>query len=165
MSIYQPVENGCSSVMNCPACSSSDSRVVATVKEPGGEVRRRRECKGCGARFSTVERLEAATPLLVKQNGDREQFDRAKLINGIRMACAKRAVPAAAINSVADDIEAALRQAGTDEVPSRTVGAMVVRRLRDLDEIAYIRYALIYLGLDNLESVRCEIDRMLALDA
>ena len=151
--------------MHCPACSSPDSKVIATVREAGGEVRRRRECKGCGARFSTVERVETATPLLVKQSGDREQFDRAKLINGIRMACAKRAVPAAAINEVADDIETALRQTGADEVPSRTVGAMVVRRLRDLDEIAYIRYALIYLGLDNLESVRCEIDRMLAIDA
>jgi transcriptional repressor NrdR len=151
--------------MHCPACASTDSKVIATDKESRGDVRRRRECKVCGARFSTVERIEEATPLLVKQNGDREQFDRAKLINGIRMACAKRAVPAAAINSVADEIEAALRHTGADEVPSRTVGDMVVRRLRDLDEIAYIRYALIYLGLDNLESVRSEIDRMLAIDA
>lgn len=133
------------------------------MKDASGGVRRRRECKCCGARFSTIERIETATPLLIKQNGNREQFDRQKLITGIRMACAKRPVPAAAINRVAEDIEAALRQVGSDEVPSRTVGDMVVRRLRDLDEIAYIRYALIYLGLDNLESVRSEIDRMLAL--
>lgn len=151
--------------MHCPVCNSADSKVIATVKEPGGEVRRRRECKTCGMRFSTLERIESATPLLVKQNGDREQFDREKLITGIRMACAKRPVPAAAINCVADDIEAVLRQTGADEVPSRTVGDMVVRRLRDLDEIAYIRYALIYLGLNNLESVRSEIDRMLAIEA
>ena len=149
--------------MQCPACGNPDSKVITTLKEADGGIRRRRECKCCGARFSTVERIEAATPLLVKHNGDREQFNREKLINGIRMACAKRPVAAVAINRLVDDIELTLQQTGMDEVPSRTVGDLVVRHLREIDPIAYIRYALIYLGLDDLESVRDEIDRLLAI--
>lgn len=103
-----------------------------------------------------------STPLLVKQNGDREEFERDKLINGIRMACAKRPVPAVAITELADQIELTLQQMSVDEVASRVVGDMVMQGLRDLDEVAYIRYALIYLDLNNLETVRSEIDRLVA---
>jgi transcriptional repressor NrdR len=149
--------------MQCPFCGSTDSRVTNTVHENGGGIRRRRICKACGVRFTTHERAVLSTPLLVKQDGDREVFDRDKLINGIRMACAKRPVAAADINALADSIERTLQQMSADEVSSRVVGDMVVRGLRGLDEIAYIRYALIYLGLNNLETISREIDKLIGL--
>ncbi len=137
--------------------------MITTAPDPQGGIRRRRVCKACETRYTTYERAVLNTPLLVKQDGDREEFDREKLIHGIRMACAKRPVPAADITRLADRIESSLQQMGADEVPSRVVGDMVVVGLRDLDEIAYIRYALIYLGVNHLETIRCEIDRLLAL--
>ena len=148
--------------MRCPYCSATESKVLNTYHDPRGGIRRRRECASCGQRYTTYERAMLSTPLLVKQNGDREEFEREKLINGIRMACAKRPVPAVAITDLADQIELTLQQMGADEVPSRVVGDMVLQGLRDLDEVAYIRYALIYLDLDNLETVRSEIDRLVA---
>ncbi len=149
--------------MECPYCGAADTKVIHTAREEGGSIRRRRECKACGIRFNTYERPELTTPLLVKHDGDREEFNRDKLIHGIRMACAKRPVPASAITRLADDVEQALQQMGCDEVPSRLVGDMVVRGLRELDTIAYIRYALIYLQLNNLDSVLSEIDRLMAV--
>lgn len=149
--------------MQCPYCGAEDSKVINTTPDPQGGIRRRRECKSCETRYTTYERPIVTTPLLVKHNGDREVFDRDKLTHGIRMACAKRPVPAAAITRLADHIETALQQMGAEEVPSRVVGDMVVNGLRDLDEIAYIRYALIYLGVNQLDTIRCEIDRLLTL--
>lgn len=146
--------------MQCPYCGTNDSKVINTVQDAQG-VRRRRECKRCDLRYTTYERAVLSTPLLIKQDGNREEFNREKLIHGIRMACAKRPVPAQAINQLAGKIETALQQMGCEEVASRVVGDMVVRGLRDLDEIAYIRYALIYLDLNNLASFRDEIDRLL----
>ncbi len=147
--------------MQCPFCGACDTRVINTTHDEDG-IRRRRECKECGLRFTTHERALLSTPLLIKHDGNREEFNRDKLVHGIRMACAKRPVPAVEINRLAERIESALQQMGAEEVPSRIVGDMVVRGLRDLDEIAYIRYALIYLEVSSLESVRSEIDRLLA---
>lgn len=151
--------------MECPFCGAGDSKVIHTTRDESGSIRRRRECKTCSGRFNTYERTEFATPILIKHDGDREEFDRDKLIHGIRMACAKRSVPAAAITRLADDIERSLQQLGCEEVPSRMVGDMVVRGLREIDEIAYIRYALIYLQLSNLDGVISEIDRLMAIKA
>lgn len=137
--------------------------MIHTAREEGGVIRRRRECKSCGSRFNTYERVELTTPMVVKHDGNREEFKREKLIHAIRMACAKRPVSASAITRLAADIEHALQQKGCDEVPSRLVGDMVVRGLRELDEIAYIRYALIYLKVNNLDSVLGEIDRQMAI--
>jgi len=102
-----------------------------------------------------------ATPLLIKGNGDREAFDREKLIRGIRLSCAKRPIPAAAINDLVDQIETHLQSMGRDEVSSRVVGDMVIEGLKALDPIAYIRYAIVYLGLDSLTSVRDMLDNLL----
>lgn len=147
--------------MKCPYCGAGGSKVINTQHEDG-EIRRRRECKSCNTRFSTFERAITVTPLLVKHDGGREAFNREKLIHSIRLACAKRPVANAQINHLADDIERTLRQKGCEEISSRAVGDMVVRGLRDLDEIAYVRYALIYLQLHNLNGVLTEIDRMMA---
>jgi transcriptional repressor NrdR len=148
--------------MDCPYCNSEDeSRVVDTTRDRQGGIRRRRECKVCGRRFSTYERVLDAMPLLVKSNGDREAYDREKLIRGMRIACAKRPIPAAGINDLVNRIETYLQHLGRDEVSSRVVGDMVIEGLKALDPIAYIRYAIVYLGLDSLTSVRDMIDVLL----
>jgi transcriptional repressor NrdR len=147
--------------MRCPYCKHEGSRVVDTSHDGRGGVRRRRECENCGQRFSTYERPILATPLVVKQDGTREEFDRDKLIRGIRISCAKRPVSAADIERLVGEIEATLQAMGRAEVSSRVVGDMVIAGLKALDLIAYIRYAIVYLGLDDLQSIRGEIDRIL----
>jgi len=135
--------------------------VLDTTHDARGGVRRRRECQHCHQRFSTYERPLLSTPLLIKQDGTREEFDREKLIRGIRIACAKRPVSAADIDRLVGEIEAKLQAMGRAEVSSRVVGDMVIAGLKALDQIAYIRYAIVYLGLDDLRAVREEIDRLL----
>jgi transcriptional repressor NrdR len=147
--------------MRCPYCKHDGSRVVDTSRDSRGNVRRRRECEACKQRYSTYERPVLATPLIVKQDGAREEFDRDKLIRGIRISCAKRPVSAADIERLVGEIEVTLQEMGRAEVSSRVVGDMVITGLKQLDQIAYIRYAIVYLGLDDLESIRSEIDRLL----
>lgn len=147
--------------MRCPYCGEEDSKVVDTNHDARGGVRRRRECLKCEKRFSTYERAMMATPLVTKQDGTREEFDREKLIHGIRISCAKRPVSAADIERLVGEIEATLQTMGKSEVSSRVVGDMVMAGLKELDHIAYIRYAIVYLGFDDLKSVRDEIDRLL----
>lgn len=148
--------------MRCPYCKHLESRVIDTAHDArSGGVRRRRECENCKQRFSTYERPILATPLIVKQDGTREEFDREKLIRGIRISCAKRPVSAADIERLVGEIEATLQAMGRAEVSSRVVGDMVIAGLKELDHIAYIRYAIVYLGLDDLKSIRGEIDRLL----
>ena len=147
--------------MRCPYCKQEGSRVIDTSHDTRGGVRRRRECENCGQRFSTYERPILATPLIVKQDSTRELFDRDKLIRGIGISCAKRPVSAADIERLVGEIEATLQAMGRAEVSSRVVGDMVIAGLKDLDQIAYIRYAIVYLGLDDLQAIRHEIDRLL----
>lgn len=147
--------------MRCPYCNYDHSKVVDTSHDSRGGIRRRRECEHCNQRFSTYERPILATPLIVKQDGTREEFDRDKLIRGIRISCAKRPVSAADIERLVGEIESALQAMGREEVSSRVVGDMVINGLKGLDQIAYIRYAIVYLGLDDLRSIRSEIDRLL----
>lgn len=147
--------------MLCPYCQTELSRVIDTTKDKRWGVRRRRECLACGQRFSTIERPILATPLLVKEDGTREEFDREKLMRGIRISCVKRPVSAANIQRLAGEVEASLQAMGKAEVSSRVVGDIVIAGLKELDHIAYIRYAIVYLGLDDLISVRTEIDRLL----
>jgi len=135
--------------------------VLDTTHDSQGGIRRRRECLDCGQRFSTNERAILATPLLIKQDGAREEFDREKLARGVRIACAKRPVSAADIERLIGQIETQLQKLGKAEVPSRIVGDLVIAALKELDQIAYIRYAIVYLGLDDLHSLRNEIDRLL----
>ena len=147
--------------MRCPYCGQADSKVIDTNHDSRGGVRRRRECLKCGERFSTYERAILATPLMVKQDGTREEFDREKLARGLRISCAKRPVSAADIDRLIGEIEATLQTMGKSEVSSRVVGDMAIAGLKELDHIAYIRYAIVYLGLDDLKSVRDEINRLL----
>lgn len=147
--------------MRCPICKSDNSKVLDTTHDSRGGVRRRRECLSCKQRFSTYERPILATPLIIKQDGTREEFDREKLLRGIRISCAKRPVTATDIDRLIGEIEATLQTMGRAEVSSRVVGDMVIAGLKEMDQIAYIRYAIVYLGLDDLRSIRNEIDRLL----
>ena len=148
--------------MHCPFCNHEKSRVVDTDKGSPGGIRRRRECLNCGKRFSTLERPILATPLLIKQDGTREEFNRDKLLHGIRLACAKRPVSGADIEHLIGEIESTLQRMGKSEVSSRVIGDMVIKALKEMDHIAYIRYASVYLKLDDLQSIRSEIDRLLS---
>ncbi len=147
--------------MRCPYCQHERSRVLDTTRDSRGGIRRRRECQGCQRRFSTSERAILETPLLIKQDSSREPFDVHKLTRGIQIACAKRPVAAADIERLVGEIETRLQQMGRLEVSSRVVGDMVIAGLKGLDEIAYIRYAIVYLQLDDLDSLRAEIDGLL----
>jgi transcriptional repressor NrdR len=148
--------------MRCPYCQYDESRVLDTTHDNNrGGVRRRRECESCHQRFSTYERPILATPLIIKQDGTREEFDRDKLVRGIRIACAKRPVSAADIERLIGEIESSLQRLGRAEVPSRVVGDQVIKGLKELDQIAYVRYAIVYLHMNDLGTIRKEIDRLL----
>lgn len=148
--------------MRCPYCQHEKSRVVDTTKNAPGGIRRRRECLNCGERFSTLERPILGTPLIIKQDGTREEFDRDKLMKGIRTACTKRPVAAADLERMVGEIESTLQRMGKSEVVSRVVGDMVIKGLKELDYIAYIRYATVYLQMGDLQALRSEIDRLLS---
>jgi len=148
--------------MKCPHCGEAESKVIDTMHEvQAGGIRRRRECLKCGRRFSTVERVVLTTPLVVKSDGRREPFDRHKLLDGIRLACAKRPIPSESLERLVDNIEARIQATGKAEVPTKMIGDLVINGLKDLDQVAYIRYAIVYLGLSDVEAVRREIDRIL----
>jgi transcriptional repressor NrdR len=147
--------------MQCPYCQSGRSRVIDTTHDSRGGIRRRRVCRECDQRFSTYERAVLAAPLVTKVDGTREEFEREKLAKGIRIACAKRPVSAADIDRLVGEIESTLRRMGKAEVSSRIVGDLVIAGLKELDHIAYIRYAIVYLGLDDLQAIQDEIDRLL----
>jgi transcriptional repressor NrdR len=147
--------------MRCPYCKHTDSKVLDTSHDSHGGIRRRRECLKCRQRFSSYERPILATPLIIKQDGAREEFDREKLGRGIRISCAKRPVSAADIERMIGQVEVQLQKLGKAEVSSRVVGDLVMKTLKEVDQIAYIRYAIVYLGLDDLQSIRTEIDLLL----
>lgn len=147
--------------MRCPYCKHDESKVIDTTHDQRGGVRRRRECENCHQRFSTYERPILSIPLVIKQDGTREEFNREKLMAGIRIACAKRPVSAADIDHLVGEIETSLQHMGREEISSRVVGDMVISGLKELDLIAYIRFAIVYLRLDDLKSIRTEIDRLL----
>ncbi len=145
--------------MRCPYCAHPESRVTDSREAEDG-IRRRRECLECGQRFSTFERLALGTLFVIKRDGRREPFSREKLLSGLRKACEKRPLPIGAIEAMAADIEATLTAMGVAEVPSAEIGALVMDRLRDLDPIAYIRFASVYRRFADLDELRSELDML-----
>ena len=146
--------------MRCPYCDHSKTRVIDTSHDGRGGTRRRRVCDKCDQRFSSYERPILAIPLLIKRDGTREEFSREKLLAGLKVACAKRPISAADIDRIVGEVESELQMLGKSEVRSRVIGDKVVIKLKELDEVAYIRFAIVYLRLDDLESIRNEIDRL-----
>ena len=149
--------------MRCPQCGERDTRVIDSRDlDDAATIRRRRECGTCSVRFTTYERIEAARLVIVKRDGTRQEFDREKLASGLRKALTRRPVAATAAEQAADQIEALLRAEGMTEVPSSRVGQLSMARLRELDQIAYIRFASVYQSFDDLEDLKREVDSLYA---
>ncbi|MBI3746570.1 MAG: transcriptional repressor NrdR [Chloroflexi bacterium] len=149
--------------MRCPQCGERETRVIDSRDlDDAATIRRRRECGACSLRFTTYERIEAARLVIVKRDGTRQEFDREKLASGLRKALTRRPVAATAAEQAADEIEAALRAEGMTEVPSSRVGQMAMAKLRELDQIAYIRFASVYQSFDDLEDLKREVDTLYA---
>jgi transcriptional repressor NrdR len=147
--------------MRCPQCGARDTRVVDSRDlDESVTIRRRRECAACSNRFTTYERVETARLVVVKRDGIRQEFDRAKLAAGIRKALTRRPVPESAAEQAADEIEAELRATGLSEVPSTRVGVMAMEKLRGIDQIAYIRFASVYRSFEDLEDLKREVDSL-----
>jgi transcriptional repressor NrdR len=125
-------------------------------------IRRRRECLACGQRFSTIERVELGAVAIVKKDDRREEFDRGKIIAGVRKACEKRPIPSGAVEALADDVEKEVMGRGQAEVPSTVVGEMVMERLRALDHIAYIRFASVYRAFADVDELERELEALKA---
>ncbi len=145
--------------MRCPYCGHPDSRVTDSRDAEDG-VRRRRECLNCGQRFTTYARLQLATLFVVKKDGRREEFSRDKLLAGLRKACEKRPLPAGTVEAAAADIESVLTAQGLPEVASRDVGEMAMARLRELDPVAYIRFASVYREFADLADLLREVEQL-----
>lgn len=149
--------------MRCPQCGDRDTRVVDSRDlDDAATIRRRRECGACSLRFTTYERIEAARLVVVKRDGTRQEFDREKLASGLRKALTRRPVHATAADLATDEIEATLRSEGMTEVPSSRIGQLAMSKLRELDQIAYIRFASVYQSFDDLEDLKREVDDLYA---
>jgi len=134
--------------------------IDSRTSKDGTEIRRRRECTTCERRFTTYERIEDALPVVVKADGAREPFDRNKLLNGLKRAVAKRPVKTVDLEKLAEDIEREACERGHVEIASRTIGELVLPRLRTLDEISYVRFASIYRDFRDVEEFRRELERL-----
>ena len=145
--------------MKCPYCSKK-SKVVDT-RSAGEGIRRRRECKVCGQRFTTYERVAPIRLMVVKADGRREEFDRDKLLAGVRKACTKRPISTETIEEVVSGIEGKLYSRGDGEVESRVIGEMVMEQLRGLDDVAYVRFSSVYRRFADVESLAQEIEKLL----
>ncbi len=146
--------------MFCPFCNFTDSKVIDSRDSSDG-IRRRRECLRCGLRFTTYERVQTKALMIIKQDGRREEFIRDKLWSSLTKACAKRPLPIGSIEKVIDEIEARLSGLGKAEVPSKLLGELVMDKLRDMDRVAYIRYASVYRDFRDIESFKEEIEALL----
>jgi len=145
--------------LNCPFCGYFDSRVIDS-RDVNDGIRRRRQCLRCEMRFTTYERLERASLLVIKKDGRREEFRREKLLTGIRKACEKRPLPAGAVESLVDEIEGELYQTGKAEIPGAFIGDMVMAKLKKLDHIAYIRFASVYREFADITTLKEEVDSL-----
>ena len=135
--------------MKCPFCAVDDDKVVdSRLADDGGAIRRRRECAACGQRYTTFERIEEASLAVVKRSGDREPFDREKIVQGLRSALKNRPIDDAAVAAIALAVDEAVREFGRD-VTSEEVGLVVLDQLRQVDDVAFIRFASVYKGFDN----------------
>jgi transcriptional repressor NrdR len=145
--------------MNCPYCKYSDSKVIDS-RDVNEGIRRRRQCLSCNARFTTYERIQQSSLFIVKKDQRREEFNREKLLSGIRKACEKRPLPTGAIENSANEIEAELYNLGKAELPSTLIGDMVMEKLKQLDYIAYIRFASVYREFADIRALKEAVDNL-----
>ena len=147
--------------MRCPYCFNEDTQVIDSREtEDQSAVRRRRECSKCEKRFTTYERIELLDLMVIKKDGSRQVFDRSKIIAGMRRACEKRPIPTEKIDRAVDEIEKELRSQPSNEVQSKAIGDLVMKKLREIDPVAYIRFASVYKSFKNLEAFEAELDKL-----
>ncbi|MBI67433.1 MAG: transcriptional regulator NrdR [Chloroflexi bacterium] len=144
--------------MRCPKCNAPDSRVTDS-RDTGQEIRRRRECSECGSRFTTYERLQSAALQVIKRDGRRDSFDGEKLLRSVRLACVKRPLPGGTLEKLVEDIESDLQALGKNEIPAFVIGQTTLARLREIDPVAYVRYASVYRDFDTLDGFIKEIQQ------
>jgi len=157
--IYGQLSGMREACVNCPYCGHPDSRVIDSRDVDEG-VRRRRQCLGCESRFTTYERVQPASLFVIKKDQRREQFDKDKLLIGIRKACEKRPLPTDTVDRLADEIEADLYRRSKNEIPSAAIGDMVMERLKSLDFIAYIRFASVYRQFTDITTLKQVVDTL-----
>lgn len=147
--------------MKCPFCSHPDTQVVETrISEDGDFVRRRRQCASCEKRFTTYERPEVSFPAIVKKDGRRIEYDRSKITGSMNLALRKRPVSTEQVDSAIERIEEKLRNLGQREVPSSRVGELVMRELKKLDKVAYVRFASVYRSFEDIDEFRALVDEV-----
>jgi len=147
--------------MHCPFCNAQDTKVIdSRLVAEGDQVRRRRECTTCGERYTTYETAELVMPKIIKHNGNRESFDEDKLRAGLQRALEKRPVSVEDVEASLTRIKQALRATGERELASRKLGDFVMDELKDLDQVAYVRFASVYRSFQDLSEFRSEIDRL-----
>lgn len=147
--------------MRCPFCAANDTSVLESrVAEDGQSLRRRRECQKCQKRFTTFERVEGPTVFVIKRDGSREAFDREKIVRGVIKSFDKRPVSIDLIRQLADEVEREVRRKEVSEIASKTVGKMVLRRLRNIDKVAWLRFASVYFELTDLNEFEKLIEKI-----
>lgn len=148
--------------MRCPFCRKRGNRVVdSRLSSDGVMIRRRRMCTSCKRRFTTYERVEEATPMVVKKDGRREPFDRGKIIAGLKRACEKRPVSMETIEQIANSIEASMAEQGDREVSSNAIGAAVMTELHKIDQVAYVRFASVYRSFKDIDEFMHELEDLI----
>ena len=148
--------------MRCPFCAHSESKVVdSRPTDEGISIRRRRECLSCGQRFTTYETIESVPLVVVKKDGSRQSFDRSKVLHGLGKACEKRPVPMARLEAAVNDIEQQLQNSLNREIKSQYIGELVMEKLKEVDEVAYVRFASVYRQFKDIETFRNELNKLL----
>lgn len=148
--------------MKCPFCSNLESKVVdSRPSDEGASIRRRRECLECHKRFTTYETMESLPMVVIKKDGSRQAFDRSKLLNSMIRACEKRTVSFDTLERIADEIEVALQNEMDREVPSTRIGELVMDKLKDVDEVSYVRFASVYRQFKDISTFMSELSKLL----
>ena len=148
--------------MRCPYCSNPESKVVdSRPSDEGNSIRRRRECLECHKRFTTYETMESLPMVVIKKDGSRQSFDRSKLLNSMIRACEKRTVPFGTLDQIADEIEQTLQNDMDREIPSSRIGELVMEKLKDVDEVSYVRFASVYRQFKDISTFMEELNKLL----
>lgn len=148
--------------MKCPFCGNLESKVVdSRPSDEGASIRRRRECLACHKRFTTYETMESLPLVVIKKDGSRQTFDKSKLLNGMIRACEKRPVAFATLEAIANEIEQTLQNEMSREIPSDRIGALVMDKLKGVDEVAYVRFASVYRQFKDISTFMAELSKLL----
>lgn len=147
--------------MKCPYCGKENTRVIDSRPTDDSSIRRRRQCDECGKRFTTYEKVETLPLIVVKKDNNREPYDREKIVAGIVRSCHKRPISMTQINDMVDDIEGQIFNMGEKEIPTTTIGSIVMDKLKDLDEVAYVRFASVYREFKDVNTFMNEIKKIL----